>query len=325
MSVAMAAFNGGRYLPDQLATIAEQTLPPDELVVYDDGSSDGSQAVVSRFAEDVPFPVRVIGDSTRAGSKVAFERAIGACHGEVIVLCDQDDLWAPNKLSRLAAAFEEHPAAILAFSDGRLIDEEGRPLEQSLWRAFHLQPKRPLFPSLIRRSQLPGCTIAFRASLSEVALPIPSAVGGRDAWLHHDGWIALVAAATGPCVPVDDALVYYRIHPGQQIGTPRIPRRPAALLRYVRKLLTEHQTTIRLRHSATESLRLRLGGAPGVAPSTLRMLDELCAHLDARCGLARARMKRLAPVWREWRSGRYRRFSLAGASALADVLASGRT
>jgi hypothetical protein len=213
----------------------------------------------------------------------------------------------------------------MAFSDGELIDEEGRHLEESLWGAFHLHPRSPLFPSLLRRSQLPGCSIAFRASLSEVALPIPSGVGGPNAWLHHDGWIALVAAATGTSVPVDDPLVYYRIHPGQQIGPPRVPRQPAALLRYVRKRLAEHQTAVDLRRSAAESLRLRLTGISSVAPSTLRTLDDLCVHLNSRCGLAKARVRRIAPVWREWRSGRYARFSLAGASAVADVLASSRT
>jgi hypothetical protein len=323
MSVAMAAFNGARYLPEQLATIAAQTTPPAELVVYDDGSSDDSPHLVSEFAKRVPFPVRLIGGSERVGSSVAFERAISACESDVVVLCDQDDAWTGTKLSCIAAAFEHDPSAVMAFSDGDMIDENGCPLGESLWQAFHFDPNRPLFPSLLRRSQLPGCTIAFRASLSEVALPIPASVGAADAWLRHDGWFALLAAATGPCVPVEDRLVRYRIHPGQQIGPPSVPRHPAHLLRYVLTQLAGHRTGVDMRRSAIDSLRDRLAATGRAPASTLRTLDDLRAHLALRSGLADARLRRILPVWREWRSGRYRRFSLAGASAVVDFLASG--
>jgi glycosyltransferase involved in cell wall biosynthesis len=134
MSVALATFNGARYLPAQLASIESQTTPPAELVVYDDGSSDGSPALVSEFAARAPFPVRAIGEPERAGSSVAFERAISACENDVIVLCDQDDLWTPDKLSRLGEAFEHDASAVMAFSDGDLIDEDGHPLRRSLWQ-----------------------------------------------------------------------------------------------------------------------------------------------------------------------------------------------
>ena len=99
ISVAMATFNGGRYLREQLDSIRRQSLLPTELIVCDDGSSDNTVEIVRRFAADAPFKVVIDAHGQRLGFTPNFLRAIGLCTGEVVALCDQDDVWDERKLA----------------------------------------------------------------------------------------------------------------------------------------------------------------------------------------------------------------------------------
>src|SRR5258708_37621369 len=103
LSVAMCTYNGARFLPEQLESIAAQTKLPDELVVCDDRSTDGSVEIIRSFAQRAPFEIRLDINANNLGSTKNFEKAIGLCQGEIIALADQDDVWCPQKLSRIAS------------------------------------------------------------------------------------------------------------------------------------------------------------------------------------------------------------------------------
>lgn len=135
-SVAMCTFNGARFLGAQLASIAAQDRPPDELVVCDDGSSDGSIEIVIQFARRSKFPVRLVVNDTNLGSTKNFEKAISLCRGAIVALADQDDVWYQHKLGRIEKAFLRSSETVLAFSDADLIDEESHSLGARLWPTF---------------------------------------------------------------------------------------------------------------------------------------------------------------------------------------------
>src|SRR5882672_9093136 len=139
ISVAMCIYNGARFLPRQLESIAAQTRLPDELVVCDDGSSDESRAIVRWFANDAPFTVRLEINERNLGSTRNFGKAIGLCEGDVIALSDQDDVWKPQKLAHLWQVLQQNPGAGYVFSNADLIDERGSPLGRELWDSvrFH--------------------------------------------------------------------------------------------------------------------------------------------------------------------------------------------
>ena len=139
-SVALATYNGARYLPAQLASLAAQTVMPGELVACDDGSTDGTVAVLERFASDAPFPVRLFRNPVNLGSTANFAQAVGLCTGDGIFLCDQDDLWHPHKLARFAAAFDADPAVGLVASDLELIDAGGQDLGRRVWGELPFPP-----------------------------------------------------------------------------------------------------------------------------------------------------------------------------------------
>src|SRR5690349_15385572 len=107
ISVAMATYNGAPFLPEQLQSLAAQTLPPFELVVCDDGSTDRTIQILREFATSAPFPVRIHENSERLGFGDNFLKAAALCQGDWIAFCDQDDIWLPHKLETVARHIDD--------------------------------------------------------------------------------------------------------------------------------------------------------------------------------------------------------------------------
>ena len=108
-SVALCSYNGAKFILEQLDSIAAQTRTPDELVICDDGSCDATIAEVANFASRASFPVRVHVNEAVLGPTKNFERAIALSGGDVIALCDQDDVWHSDKLARFEALLRPRP------------------------------------------------------------------------------------------------------------------------------------------------------------------------------------------------------------------------
>jgi glycosyltransferase involved in cell wall biosynthesis len=217
ISVAMCTFNGARYLPEQLESIAAQTHLPCELVVCDDGSTDDTISILTRFKANAPFPVTIVENTTRMGSTRNFDQAIGMSRGEFIALCDQDDRWLPHKLQRLSGCLVENPFLGGVFSDAELIDGEGRRVNKTLFRRHRFTPaKQRSFVScptatLLKHDVITGATLMFRSNIRRYCSPIPTT------WVH-DGWLAWMLALHSRVTLIAEPLIEYRIHAAQQLG-----------------------------------------------------------------------------------------------------------
>jgi glycosyltransferase involved in cell wall biosynthesis len=217
ISVALCTYNGERFLPQQLASMEQQARLPDELLVCDDRSTDRTVEIVHAFASSVSFPVKIVQNTTTLGSTRNFEQAIRLCEGDLIALSDQDDIWYPNRLQRSEEEFVAHPQAGLVFSDADLIDEDNRPVGETLWQRLGFMGKlnRDLvarrFVLLAKHRFVTGATVVFRADLRDRFLPI------APGWIH-DEWISLITAAFLDLRPIDQSLIRYRIHGSQQVG-----------------------------------------------------------------------------------------------------------
>lgn len=217
ISVAMCTYNGGRYLREQLESIANQVRRPCELVVCDDHSTDDTIAILKQFQAEAPFPVLVIQNPLRLGSTRNFDQAIGLCRGEFIALCDQDDHWLPQKLGRLSDELTENPFLGGVFSDANLIGGNGRPTGMRLFarHKFTAAKQRNFLacpPStLLKHDVITGATLMFRASIRRYCSPIPAS------WVH-DGWLAWMIALHSKLNLIPEPLIEYRIHAGQQLG-----------------------------------------------------------------------------------------------------------
>ncbi|HXH84393.1 MAG TPA: glycosyltransferase family 2 protein [Candidatus Tectomicrobia bacterium] len=316
LSVALCTCDGERFLPAQLDSIAAQTRLPDELVVHDDRSTDASVAIVRDFAARAPFPVRVTVNATRFGSTANFEAALADARGDIIALCDQDDVWRPDKLARIESAFETSPDALCVFSDAQIVGEHLEPLGYRLWDSvgFDGPPQQRMAAGggvdvLLRQNVVTGATLALRSDLRDLALPIP------PGWVH-DGWVGLLAAAVGVCLPLPEPLVRYRQHGRQQIGAPRPTlRRQIAT---ARRMDAAFLAALADAYEAAAE-RLRRSTTYRCPQHVLRKIDEKVAHCRARARIRARRWRHVRCLLRELRTRRYRRYSLGWKSAASDL------
>src|SRR6266404_87678 len=124
VSVAMATYNGQKFIREQLDSLAAQQCLPSELVITDDASSDKTVAILQQFAKAAPFPVHIHRYEKRVGYRANFMRAAGHCISDVIAFCDQDDIWSPWKLTRCVEPFHD-PAVLLTYHNAKVVTEAG--------------------------------------------------------------------------------------------------------------------------------------------------------------------------------------------------------
>lgn len=321
VSVALCTYNGERWLRPFLDGLLAQTQLPHELVVSDDGSTDATLAIIAEFAATAPFPVRVASTPERLGSTFNFAAAFARCEAALIAPADQDDVWAPTKLGRLAAVMAERELSV-AFSDGGVIDDDGRPVPTTLWDGVGFAARRrrqferdPL-GLLLRRSVVTGAAMMFRARDLDRLLPFPAALNGAGSLMLQDRWIALVMAGVGSVGAVAERLIDFRQHDDQQTGL-REPLTGGEVALQLRRPTSSSSAGLVTRAEQLEAVlaRIRDGAHPGAA----ERVAEAASHLRVRAGLDDGRARRLGPVGREWLRGRYRRYSGGARSAVADL------
>lgn len=227
VDVLLATYNGARFLPEFLYSLAEQSHPDWRLIVRDDGSTDASLAIVRDWAERIDQSIKIIHDEDRGvGPRGSFARLLAASDTPYFVFADQDDVWLPEKIaSLLNAATRAETAAgravpVLAHCDLRVVTEDLGTISDSFWKqqGFTYRQARTgpeyshVRKSLLLRNFVTGCAMLGNAALREQMLPIPADFS------MHDWWAAHVAAYLGHIEPVDAQLVLYRQHGNNAVG-----------------------------------------------------------------------------------------------------------
>ncbi len=328
LSVVLCTYNGARFLQEQLESIETQTLKPDELVVCDDKSTDDTLNIIRQFSNSCSLPVSLCVNEKNIGSTRNFEKAIQLSMGDIIVLCDQDDVWKPLKLEKIMAAFTAHPEIGYVFTDAELVDENLVPLRCSLWESFgFVGPLFEMFQKgeqvrcFLRKQQfVTGATMAFRASLKELVLPVPSGT----IWIH-DGWFAIMATALGvQGLPLPEKLILYRQHSAQQAGV-HLPTRKSLAERYA---LFKHGKLEKAEEwqrfaESYHRLEKRLEEAPNRTSQrcdTIKLIGLARKHLTNRAEIQTACIiSKIYLVLREATSGRYRLFGNPLKSFITDL------
>ena len=306
ISVAMCTYNGGRYLQEQLESIALQSRLPMELVVCDDQSTDDTISILKRFQVEAPFAVKVIRNSQRLGSTKNFDQAIGVTCGDLVALCDQDDRWGSTKLERLSEALCEDPFLGGVFSDANLIDEDGGKIGQRLFEKHNFTPsKQRNFVScptatLLKYDVVTGATLMFRTAICRYSSPIPVS------WVH-DGWLAWMIALHSRLGLIPEPLIDYRIHAGQQLGVAenqaangrsetrrqfykRVARQFEDLLqRVLSEGWNQNDALLRKIREKIEFLNRQSNLSPSLGVRTLQMIGQLPRYVHYARGLGSLR------------------------------------
>jgi glycosyltransferase involved in cell wall biosynthesis len=207
VSVIIPVYNGECFLAEAIQSVLDQTLPPDEIIVVDDGSTDGTATIVARLAAGAPLPLRYVYQENR-GASAARNVGIRLAQGRALAFQDADDLWMPQKQARQLALLEADPPADIVtgltqqFADAAVPPGEGLPDPlPNPYADFHLQSK------LIRAA------VFERVGLLDEALTF-----GEDL-----DWLVRAIQGGAMLRPQQEVVVHYRRHAGNltnQIGSP---------------------------------------------------------------------------------------------------------
>ena len=201
-SVALAAYQGMPYIRQQLDSILVQMLPEDELVISDNGSTDGTwEYLMSEAKRD--SRIRLFTLSAPKGVVPNFQNALEHCSGDIIYLSDQDDIWKSHKMERIGSLFAADPKLLAVQGDAELIDGENRPAAPSF---FALRKCGPGVWKNYRKNTWQGCSMAFRRELLAAVLPFPAKIP------MHDMWIGIIAELAGDVLFLPEVLISYRRH-----------------------------------------------------------------------------------------------------------------
>jgi glycosyltransferase involved in cell wall biosynthesis len=317
VSVALCTYNGERFIEEQLHTILAQDVPALEVVVSDDGSSDGTVSIIRAIAssETGSTSVRLAHTDRVGGVARNFDRTIAACRGDIIALSDQDDLWDPGRLGTIVGILAAKSMPSLVFADAVLIDSRGELLGGTLQQSLRLSRServrldqgRP-FEALIRRNIVTGAVSAFTRDLYELSTPFP------ELWVH-DEWLAIMAAGLGTVIRSTDHLGAYRLHDANQIGVPEVSVR-ARLQRMLAPRVDRYE---RFRDRSTSLLeRLESRGA---SEAIVTLAQRKVAFETARALYPKGRLARVCPVIARLLRGDYRRLaSQGGLDAIRDLV-----
>ena len=316
LSIAMCTYNGARYVDEQLDSFVAQARRPDELIVCDDGSTDGTAERVRAFAGRAPFPVSLHVNEQTLGVVANFEQAVTRCTGDVILLSDQDDVWLAEKLQRFEQLLEARPEVGFVASNARIVDEQLRPLGYDHWEGLRFvgsYRRRVLagdaFGSLLQLCIFSGAASAFRASYRNLVLPFP------PGWLH-DRWTAQLISGVAAVGLIEEPTILYRQHASQVAGGTR-----QDVLRSAVSHPRLEQQSFEDDIAVLSEMRRRL------SRSDVRPRDGVMALLDAKLDFLRARAAmrarpgaRFPKIAAQLLRGRYHRVGRGWLTVARDLL-----
>ncbi len=298
ISVALCTYNGEKFLEKQLQSILHQSKMIDELLVFDDKSTDSTIQLVTDFQQKAPFTVRIHQNEKNLGSSKNFENCIKACSGEIIFLCDQDDLWEPNKVEKQWNYFLENPQKDAVFSNATMINQSGIPTGVTSFEQIQFVEELQnswkdggAFDILLRGYVVTGATLAIRSKIIPEIFPVPQLIEE----LIHDGWISLWLSMENRIGFLNDPLIRYREHAAQQVGLNGKGEAVTLWDRLTRNRVLK-LAKIEKKYQDSQALLEYLKDKPQVSKAIIEKLQKRTAHYHMRSSLQANRLKRILPV-----------------------------
>ncbi|MFT4153292.1 glycosyltransferase family 2 protein [Parafilimonas sp.] len=206
ISIALAVYNGERYLPQQLASLQAQTITPHELIVLDDCSTDKSLEVINAFP--LSFEKKIFLNEKNRGPNSSFKKLAGLCSGNYIAFCDQDDIWLPDKIESSLLKMKEidNNKPTIVFSDLSVIDEDNKPVHDSFWKLRLTRPENFSLKDILFGNIVTGCASLINNAMANELAKMPVNV------IMYDYWMALIGYSFGRYSFINKPLVLYRAH-----------------------------------------------------------------------------------------------------------------
>ena len=198
ISVCVATYNGEKFIREQIDSILCQLSSDDEIIVSDDGSTDGTIVIINCIGDK---RIRIIEVPRKHSPTFNFENALKEAKGDYIFLADQDDVWKTNKVEVCMKWLQKYDCVV---SDAEVTDSNLNPLYPSLYAI--MQVRQGHIYNTVWKNGYTGCCMAFRRNILEASLPFPKDIP------MHDIWIGNVAAYKYNMKCIPDKLIMFRRH-----------------------------------------------------------------------------------------------------------------
>lgn len=218
ISVAIATYNGAKYLREQLDSLYSQTLVPDEIVVSDDGSSDGTLDILEEYAHHKGL--LYFKNTEYHGVNGNFYNAFLHSSGDYICICDQDDIWLPSKIETLYKTMKTIPRNQYGIVSSRTYDVDYA--GNIIGKDSVFPNSRGYIPTFLSTGTSQGCTIMMNRAMCNYILAHKDCPEVSD--LIYDAFISFSAAMIGQKENLGDKLMLYRHHSSNVICQYKDPK-----------------------------------------------------------------------------------------------------
>ncbi len=323
VSIALCTHNGGEFLSEQLKSIQNQSLQPNEIIICDDNSSDRTLEIIHQFSEKLP--IKLYQNIPALGTVKNFEYAVSLCMNEIIFLCDQDDYWLPQKIETLVNYLNENLNQEVVFSNALIVDCKLQDLHTTMWEKVRFWEEEieewkngKALDLLLTGNRVTGCTVAMRKTFAEKSRPFPATIHPD---FIHDGWIGILASLNNEIGFVAEPLVLYRQHEGQQVGVIDKEREKIYVhSRFSRSRAKKLSPFIEKGNLYFNLLNHININYPELKDKT-KSLQRISEHYQLRSNLQKNRLKRIIPIFKNFYTGNYHRYQNLGSNWYGVYLA----
>ena len=219
ITILLAAYNGEKYIAEQIESLLAQTVRDFKLYIHDDHSTDGTYDIISAYAHENPeLIIAQQNDYNTGGAKHNFMQMMIRYKDDYVMLCDQDDVWLPDKIQVTYDKMKETEAGygaqtpLLVHTDLQVVDEELVTISPSYRYAMNSNYNNTSLRHQIIQNTCTGCTAMYNRALANLIAEAPPFM------VMHDWWLMLTAAAFGRIAPIESQTVLYRQHRENEIG-----------------------------------------------------------------------------------------------------------
>jgi glycosyltransferase involved in cell wall biosynthesis len=213
ITVLMCVYNGERFLLEQLESLRNQTRQPEEVIIYDDCSTDSSINIINQYITNYNLSSywKININKYRKGWRLNFYDAILECTGDFIFFCDHDDIWYSDKILIMSQAMHENPNILVLTGFLETIDANGNIINVMDWTSKNIYNRKiiksNLGESIFDWKQRNGCTMAIQNIVKDQLKHFE-----RNENFAHDVWALNIGSLLGGCYHLNHPVIQYRVH-----------------------------------------------------------------------------------------------------------------
>jgi len=223
ISILLATYNGEQYITGLIESLLSQIFRDYKLYIRDDNSTDGTYPIITGYAAKNPGKIFVSqNEENVGGAKNNFIKMMIGHKDDYIMLCDQDDIWLPDKIEKSLSKIKEIEqesgltTPIMVHTDLTVVDEDLNVISMSYEKMSNKDFDQNSLKSTVTMNNAAGCTIIYNRALADLIQAEPEFI------VMHDWWVSLIAASFGKIGVINEPTVLYRQHRGNVSGPKKV-------------------------------------------------------------------------------------------------------